>query len=526
MSVCIGLGSPMLMTFSLMMTILNKRWIRKKFGNTLSTSGARRNPEPGIVARARAALVIAEDAQQVPMRLIQREGWLARQIVLDVHTTWWKDAAKSLESTRRGVTLSLVAQLSVAVISWILAIVGSLTQNVGDTAEALALSAGSLWIWLVPVIIGWVLVGTQNKSDTISAAVGKTRSSRDVQCGIHVAGDFLADPSSVCVNATGPTNGTGNTDRTERRKKFWNVNVYGYQKQQGPAFNYARALTWINFADRLHDAFEKAIEVYHRPENQDLAGLPDEQGSHVRVSEASGLTPENCRPDNHSQRPPTPTSPTPPATSTDSLASQTVLLTTHDLREYPALEEVSSDARSAFWEHIAFSMLMGVFLQWGTTSLAFAMAHETVVKGLGCRSGAYLLYGILSTFGCFSMLLSAALSHFTMRGYELTPSRRGAPLVGAFAVMTLLLGRFLLVANTTWLLVMSIWELIGFFDSCYCASAEFSKGAEGWVLLFKVADDLKEDAQMPWGVCIGLGLAEVLLAILVFGGHKEPKRTT
>ncbi|CCF45922.1 hypothetical protein CH063_14843, partial [Colletotrichum higginsianum] len=31
MSVCVGLGSPMLMTFSLMMTILNKRWIRKRF---------------------------------------------------------------------------------------------------------------------------------------------------------------------------------------------------------------------------------------------------------------------------------------------------------------------------------------------------------------------------------------------------------------------------------------------------------------------------------------------------------------
>lgn len=147
MSVCIGLGSPMLMIISLMMTILNKRWIRKKFGWSLSE--ARRIHAHGMEARAQAAMVIAEDAQQVPVRLIQRDGWLARQIVLDVYTTWWVDAAESLKSTRRGVTLSLVAQLLVAVISWILTIVGSLTKNVGDTAEALALSSGSLWIWLV-----------------------------------------------------------------------------------------------------------------------------------------------------------------------------------------------------------------------------------------------------------------------------------------------------------------------------------------------------------------------------------------
>lgn len=100
-------------------------------------------------ARAQAAMVIAENAQQVPVRLIQRDGWLARQIALDVYTAWWVDAARSVESTRRGVTSSLVAQLSVAIISWILTVVGSLTKNVGDTTEALALSSGSLWIWLV-----------------------------------------------------------------------------------------------------------------------------------------------------------------------------------------------------------------------------------------------------------------------------------------------------------------------------------------------------------------------------------------
>ncbi|KAF6815042.1 hypothetical protein CMUS01_12515 [Colletotrichum musicola] len=506
MSVCIGLGSPMLMTVSLMMTILNKRWIRKKFRYTLSMPAAQRSPTADMVKRAQAALVIAENAQQVPVRLDQSQGWLARQIVLDTYTPWWEEAAKSLGSTRRRVTLSLVAQLSVAVISWILTVVGSLMKNVGNTEEALALSSGSLWIWLVPVIVGWITVGTQNKADTIKAAIGNTSSGREVPGGINVAtDDFVADPSSVCVNE--PESAKRAWTRVESRQKLWNVGVCGYQKQQGPAFNFARALTSINFADRLHMAFDTAIYTCGTASDGDehLPLAPDEEAKRELVSKACGLFPDTCT---HGKRSPT------SGRNTVSSPLRAEPVPRHDLREFPSLSEVSPDARSAFWKHLAFSMLMGVVIQWGTTSLAFAMAFETVVKGLGCRSGSYLLYGAVSTMACLSMLLSAALSHVTMRGYE--RGGQATPLVGALAVVTLLLGRCLLVANTAWLLLISIWELIGFFDSCYCASTELSKGHRGWVLLFKSADALKKDAQSAWAACIVVGFVIVLLSIAIF----------
>ncbi|KAF4920765.1 Cocaine esterase [Colletotrichum viniferum] len=484
MSVCLGLGSPMLMTVSLMVTILNKTWIRKAFRKLRNQDGVESGT--GMLAKANGAVVIAEAAQQVPTRLVQTERALIAQMFLSDHNGWWKQAGDKLKTTRRGVTLSLVAQLSVAIIAWILTAVGSLKTKVGDTEEALVLSSGSLWIWLVPVILGWILVGTQNKAGTMQSAL---RGASGYRPEIEVADGLRAAP-----NARNPRNGS-----TSSPTRLWIFNVAGFQKQEGPAFNYARTLTWINFANNLLVAYEDAI----RPHDMNATGLQQ--------------PPE-------SQAAPQPS----PAGSQASLTHQdSNSILRGPLYEYSTLNELS-EAKPIFWKHLAFSILMGALIQWGTTILAFILAFETVVKGLGCRSGSYLIYGILSTAACASLVLSAALSHVAMRGYERIRIAKqqqqqneprlglGAQLCGAFAVFLRLLGCFLLVANTVWLLLISIWELIGFFDSCYCASTELSKKESGWILLFKGTDALKEDAQKAWGIGIGLGFVLIFVAIAVF----------
>ncbi|KAF5507262.1 hypothetical protein CGCA056_v013440 [Colletotrichum aenigma] len=312
--------------------------------------------------------------------------------------------------------------------------------------------------------------------------------------GIEVAGDFLADPPSSSVNAR--NSGNGNDDSRRTPPDIWIIfNVAGFQKQEGPAFNYARTLTWINFANNLLIAFEDAI----RPQNMTSAGPQQPAGSQA---------------DSQSS---------PAGSQANPTHINSTISPRRHLYEYSNLEELSG-AKPIFWKNVAFSILMGILVQWGTTMLAFILAFETVVKGLGCRSGSYLIYGILSTAACVSLLVSAALSHVTMREYERTRfvERRenelglGAHICKALAVVLRLLGCFLLVANTVWLLLISIWELIGFFDSCYCASTELSKKEAGWILLFKGADALKEDAQAAWGVGIGLGFVLIFVAGAVF----------
>lgn len=71
MSVCLGLGSPMLMTVSLMITILNKTWIRKAFRKLRNQDVVESGT--GVPAKANGAEVIAEAAQQAPTRLVHTE---------------------------------------------------------------------------------------------------------------------------------------------------------------------------------------------------------------------------------------------------------------------------------------------------------------------------------------------------------------------------------------------------------------------------------------------------------------------
>ncbi|KAK2042169.1 hypothetical protein LZ31DRAFT_501311 [Colletotrichum somersetense] len=473
--VCIGLGSPLLMTFSLMMTTLNKRWIRKRFRNLASNSEV---ASKEMKSRIDSARVIAQETGQAPIRLLHRDGLLERLVTLDANTTWWSEAAENLKSTRRPVTFSLIAQLTVAIIAWILTVTGSLKQKVGDTEEALVLSSGSLWIWLVPVIIGWVMVGTQREEDTVKKAFQAANKHTRVENGVELIND---EDSPVLVPDTHRMNESQPHSPVIQPKRLLGMfKVVGWQRQQGPVFNYARSITWLNFADRLHMAFDAATATGRsRKNNEDSAGHLQQPSRSPQDTEGSS---------------------------------------SYELVEYTRLSEMSPEAMSTFSRHVAWSMLVSLVLQWGTTGWAIYIAYETVVKGLGCRSGSYIIYGLLSTVSCAAMLLSAWVSHFTMREYQYaTRATVYLQFCGAVAVTTRLFGQLLLIGNTIWLLAISIFELIGFFDSCYCAGTQLSKGLEhGWILLFKNADALKADAQEAWKTGIGMGFVTTFLAVMIF----------
>jgi hypothetical protein len=91
------------------------------------------------------------------MRASQDNGWLSSLVVLGENQSWWESAEKHIWNTRRGVTFSLVAQILMAFIAWFLTVLGALLGNLGDSSTALQLSSGSLWLWMIPVILGWIM---------------------------------------------------------------------------------------------------------------------------------------------------------------------------------------------------------------------------------------------------------------------------------------------------------------------------------------------------------------------------------
>jgi hypothetical protein len=126
--------------------------------------------------RLEAARYLLQECQQVPMRASQVGGWLSSLVVLEENDTWWAHVKEKLEDTRRGYSLALVAQIAMALIAYIFTIVVSLSDPSslgGSEGKPMLLTAGGgLWIWMIPVIWGWIMCGTQASAESISDALG------------------------------------------------------------------------------------------------------------------------------------------------------------------------------------------------------------------------------------------------------------------------------------------------------------------------------------------------------------------
>jgi len=299
--------------------------------------------------------------------------------------------------------------------------------------------------------------------------------------------------------------------------------VAGDEKQEGPAFNYARIFTWWNMANRLHKALETTDENLAQRLDLSLRPVPkdakfkqrDLKGDVLAVSRYCGL-----------------------AHNTGNVG---ILggpaIEPERISEYPHWDQLDS----AFYQRMIVAVLIALYVQWGITSSAIIIAYLTEVKGLGCRSGGYVLYSVLASLAFLFLFLSSIFSHAAMLRHEYSQvcrldnmyergeksereqfeersvasgrsgNRRGSTTIPQrqhvfshrtlrfCAVMTRLAGRVLAVINTVWILLSSLWELVGFYDNCWCDSTWLSKGAKGWVILFVEASETADSAAAPWG---------------------------
>ena len=142
---------------------------------------------------------------------------------------------------------------------------------------------------------------------------------------------------------------------------------------------------------------------------------------------------------------------------------------------------------------------------------------STPVVGLGCQSGAYLLYGIVSTAVWFLLTLSAYLSHRWSLLQENCQIPRHS-LLGPLAVIIRLVGVSLAAINASFVVVISVLQFTNIMDNCWCAACILSvKQRVGWVILF--ASDLQIAAASKPGWLGGLFMSivsVVLVTICIF----------
>ena len=118
--------------------------------------------------------------------------------------------------------------------------------------------------------------------------------------------------------------------------------------------------------------------------------------------------------------------------------------------------------------------------------------------GLGCQSGSYLIYGLVSTVAWLTLVLSVTLSHqWSVQMGNI--AKRPHCLLGPLAVVTRLLGKSLATANAIFLVITSIFQFTGTYDNCWCDACIPTLGPEaGWIVLFASDAEIAAASKNAW----------------------------
>lgn len=430
--------------------------------------------------------------------------------------------------TRRGVTFSLVAQILAAGVAWLFTVASGFIDSRGDRVVANQLSSGTLWLWLIPIIWGWVTVGTQNAADSIDEALradiayrakeppiigDSSVTEKGEQRGIMVRSGLAVQPHRVQTNeAAFDVPPVTNLDLPG----WLGADIMGDEKREGPVFNYARVFTWWQLAQTIEHALKTTVNAIAIGETC----KPKEEKSLLRPWATNQRAEENVAGDSYT---------TAQYCGLD--------LNRGQILAYPEWSDIPADV----WKRIFVASVVALIVQWGTTGPGILIAYFTPTKGVGCRTASYLLYGGLATLVWMLLAASMIFSHAVMllyqrehrqapsmdfrrpsitspvirepgpQGYERTTAHS---LLCGCAVITRILGKTVAILNAIWLVLSSLLEYTGVYDRCYCRGNETGLGMDkGWLVLFKTEDDLAAYATSPWAGGVAMSM------IICFGSY-------
>ena len=124
-----------------------------------------------------------------------------------------------------------------------------------------------------------------------------------------------------------------------------------------------------------------------------------------------------------------------------------------------------SQAPPQLYLSMLIALFSGILLQWGTTGPAIVILYNTPPIGVGCRTGASLIYGALASLSCFLLITASLTSHASLLAHQ--SGRKPSRALALAHIITLNLGCVVAVANAAWLVVSCIMALAGLFDTCW-----------------------------------------------------------
>ena len=245
-SLLLTVGSPTLAAYSLTLTVLNGRWVTRRF--------ARYN-YPNV----RSAIRILSSLQQSPIRVVQAGGLLASLIVLPQNDKWWTQFAEEINYSHSW-SISAATNIAWVVIAYIFTIIDSFTMGISNSYSN-GQGVGLLWLWLLPIVIGWLLISPKRLRSAVERANRLA----------HIATD---DGRVVLVREA----------QTEARAIELTLtevdDLRRDEKCTAPVFNYARFLPWVQAVEDVSEAFQAASDHFHNHDSVDpsINWVPVESG--------------------------------------------------------------------------------------------------------------------------------------------------------------------------------------------------------------------------------------------------------
>ncbi|KAE9382354.1 hypothetical protein BT96DRAFT_298587, partial [Gymnopus androsaceus JB14] len=346
-SVVLTIGSPVLAAYSAALTVLNGRWIARRFSGSTY-------PNTYYAVRTLSSL------QQAPIILDKnRDALLASLIVLPENDEWWKELLDHLNYT---YTWSISAATSIAwvLIAYVFTVIDSLF-DVSSEIQVNGQGVGSAWLWLLPVVIAWLQISP--KCDSIRTRDALRRAN-------HIV--YVATPEGLPKRA-----GLVSDHRAVFLNEAEDV-LHNDQRCTSPIYNYARLYSWTAAVEEISDYFHEATRRSRlfQPVNSNKPWVSGDRNSPLKDENRVGTS------------------------------SQVVEYCTSF---FPR----RSRWGSGIWGRIVIASILALILQWGTAGAAIFVTWETPTRGLGCRSGSYLLYAIVSTIVWVLLIFANILSHYS-----------------------------------------------------------------------------------------------------------------
>ena len=451
----VTIGSPALAAYSLQITHLNASWLSREFVDV-------------EYPNSRAISIVLSALQHVPIQVSPTGALRPSLIVLPQNDKYWELLLEGAEKTRRW-SIPLAVGFVWVVLATLLTIIDSFYSA---PTEDIGYSMVAIWTYLLPLIIGWLYVGSQPEPNHLRKCLDRAS-----QIASMAPRDGLNRTKDVDDQQTRGIE-LSKRDQVDRARMD--------EMKTVPVFNYARAFIWSLYAQHVLSLAKTAAVNARQRIPVDSCGLG--KGATWVVGDELSVARENrigteeqviryctakITPFEKMFGAPRPVIP-PNLISRHSPSISIALLPF-----YNPGHEIERQSRWApgIWGRTTIAALFALGLQWGTTGAAILIHYLAPPAGLGCHSMSFLLYGIVSTMSMLLCLLASILAHASRPLHDSghrTP--RSQTCLDLGAVLCRYLGQGLAFVSGIGIIIVCFFQSSGTFNNCFCDSTTFDKG--------------------------------------------------